>query len=190
MGVKELDFLGYTISENGVRPSNDLISKLSDMKHPKNRQELRELYGLCLQLLNHQYCQHDLLMPLNRYKKASPEEFQQEEFKERWMRVIQNLQRTLWHTHPWRPGMQLKMYIDVSFAGYGAVLLGDDKVIAMSSCGSSKPYQHSTTSRMEGLVRSLRAFRSYFYLSRSLRFTQTTRMFRECYTVVSTMPQC
>lgn len=53
----------------------------------------------------------------------------------------------------------MDMYVDASLAGYGAILFGDSKVVAMFSCGSSKRYDHSTTSEMEGLVRALRAFR-------------------------------
>lgn len=70
--------------------------------------------------------------------------------------------------------MELKVYVDASSAGYGAFLLGDEKTIAIFSCGSSKPCQHSTTSEMKGPMRSLRAFRSC--LIRSLLYIQSTRV--------------
>lgn len=57
--------------------------------------------------------------------------------------------------------MRLEVYADASSKGYGAVLLRVSKILAMLIYASSKPYEHSTTLEMEGLVRALRAFRSY-----------------------------
>lgn len=57
--------------------------------------------------------------------------------------------------------MLLKVYVDASFADYGAILLGDGKIITIFSCGAIQPYKHSTTLKMKGFVGSLHAFRSY-----------------------------
>lgn len=75
--------------------------------------------------------------------------------------MIHALQCTLWHTQPWNAGMNLKVYIDASSTEYGAILFGDDEILAMFSCTSTKKYEHSTTSKIEGLVRSLRAFKVF-----------------------------
>lgn len=55
----------------------------------------------------------------------------------------------------------MEVYVDASLARYGAILFGDAKVVAMFSCSFSKKYDHSTTSEIEGLVRTLRAFRMF-----------------------------
>lgn len=57
--------------------------------------------------------------------------------------------------------MRLEVYVDASSEGYGVVLLGDSKIVVMFSCASSKPNEHSTTSEMEGFMKTLRAFRSH-----------------------------
>lgn len=57
--------------------------------------------------------------------------------------------------------MEIKIYVDASSEGYGAILLGDSKIVAMFSCGSSKRYEHSSTLEMEGLVRTLKAFKPF-----------------------------
>lgn len=100
-GVKEIDFLGYRVSAQGIKPSNNLIEKLSDLQQPHNKQQLRELFRLCLQLLSHQYCQHDILSPQQDYKQASPKVFRTDEFERIWRQVISTLQKNLWLTNPW-----------------------------------------------------------------------------------------
>lgn len=51
--------------------------------------------------------------------------------------------------------------MDASSEDYGAIFMGYDKILTMFSCGSSKSYEHSATSEMDGLVRAIRAVRSY-----------------------------
>lgn len=57
--------------------------------------------------------------------------------------------------------MKLEVCVDAFSEGYGAILTGDSKILAMSRCSSAKSYEHSTSLDMEELVESLRAFRSY-----------------------------
>lgn len=98
-GSKSLIFLGRNISSEGISPRNELFKKFGDLKQPKNHQHLREIFGLCLQILNHQYCQHKILAPLSSYKRVASSDFA-EDFLRKWTQVIHDLQRTLWHTHP------------------------------------------------------------------------------------------
>lgn len=57
--------------------------------------------------------------------------------------------------------MNIQIYVDVSSKGYGASLLGDSNIIAMLSIGCSKHDEHSSTLEVEGLVRTLRAFKPF-----------------------------
>lgn len=75
--------------------------------------------------------------------------------------MLQALQGTLWHKQSCKLGKKMKVYRDAPSARYEIILFGDDKILAMFSCSSTKKYEHSTTSDIEGLVRSLRAFNAF-----------------------------
>lgn len=77
------------------------------------------------------------------------------------MQVIRDLQNTLWHTHPWSGCIKMEVYVDVPSQGYGAILLGDSKIEAIFSCSSNRQQAHSSTSEVESLVRTLRAFKPF-----------------------------
>lgn len=82
-GVRELDFLGCHISSEGIRLNHGLIRRFGDFNQPRNHQQLlgKELFGLCLQVINYQYCQHQILATLMSYKSAPPEYLDDQSFK-------------------------------------------------------------------------------------------------------------
>lgn len=98
------------------------------------------MFGLCVQLLNHQYYRHEILAHLVPYKKVEQEDFLQEKFPMIWNKVIKAFQCTLWHINPWQYGMKLEMYMDALSAGCGAILFGDSRILVMFSCTSAKAY--------------------------------------------------
>lgn len=63
--------------------------------------------------------------------------------------------------NPWQEDGPLKLYVDASSARFGAVLFGGEKVIAMYIRSNSRPHQHSSTSEIEGLIKSMRSVKSF-----------------------------
>lgn len=55
----------------------------------------------------------------------------------------------------------MQICVDASFERYGAIFLGDFKIIAKFSCEFSKHYEHFCTLEIEGLVITLWAFRPF-----------------------------
>jgi hypothetical protein len=45
--VKEIQYLGYVISENGISPDPKKIEAIKKMQEPRNKKELRSFLGLC-----------------------------------------------------------------------------------------------------------------------------------------------
>lgn len=71
----KVDFLGVQVSAARVESSKGLIQRMSDLKVPRNRQELRTFLGLCIQLIPNQFCQHEILHELQIFRKSEAKEF-------------------------------------------------------------------------------------------------------------------
>ena len=47
IGFYKLDFLGYTIGNNEIKPTQDLAKKIFNIDTPKNKKDVRAIIGLC-----------------------------------------------------------------------------------------------------------------------------------------------
>ena len=45
-GMEELDFAGFTVTMDGVKPTKQMISSLEGFPVPKNRTDLKSFFGL------------------------------------------------------------------------------------------------------------------------------------------------
>lgn len=72
----------------------------------------------------------------------------------------------------------MQIYVDASPERYGAILLGEAKIIAMFNCGSIKQYEYSRTSEVEGLVRTLRAFKPFILEQKFTSYSNNTSVLR------------
>ena len=156
-----VEFLGIEIGRDGIRPSSGLIKKLSDLCIPNNTKELRVVFGLLNQLVRFQGHQHAIVAPLRQYQGKPPDAFRTEEFRKVWNEVIERTQ-TEWHvlSFPQKNG-KWTVISDASSTGYGAVLLSDDKPVAMFSKSSSKTWAHSSEAEIDAILLALRAFEGY-----------------------------
>ena len=48
VGVKELIFLGFQLSQKGIAPDDSKVQAINDMKSPKNKPDLRRILGTVL----------------------------------------------------------------------------------------------------------------------------------------------
>lgn len=71
------------------------------------------------------------------------------------------MQRKIWVISPWACEEQLKLYLDASASGFGAVLFSGNKVVCMYSQTNPYPHHHFNTFEVKGLVKTLRAMRSF-----------------------------
>lgn len=60
----EVDFLGGKIIAQGLFPRSDLFGRMPALPQPKNQQDFRRLFGLCIQLMTFQGSQYQLLQGL------------------------------------------------------------------------------------------------------------------------------
>ena len=156
-----VEFLGIEIGRDGLRPSSGLIKKLSDLDLPNNTKELRVVFGLLNQLSRFQGHQHAIIAPLRQFQGKPPGAFKTEDFRRVWNEVIERAQ-TEWRvlSFPQKDG-KWTVISDASSTGYGAVLLSDEKPVAMFSKSSSKTWAHSSEAEIDAILLALRAFEGY-----------------------------
>lgn len=51
------------------------------------------------------------------------------------------------------------MYVDVSAKGFGAVLLGNHKILALYNATNPQAFHHSSVAELKGSIKSLRVFK-------------------------------
>lgn len=127
------------------------------------KQELCTIFGLCIQLMQCQRYQHHLLTNLMEYQQTSPASFQSAEFHAYYNQTMRAFQQILWTSTPWTPSMRLDMYIVASALGFAVILSGNGRIVLLCSISNPQAYHHSSTIELEGLVRSLRDSKQFFY---------------------------
>lgn len=73
-----------------------IFMKLSDLKKPRNKQELRIFFKLCIQLLPSQYKQLKLLHEIQAYKTVPAKSFNSEVFAFIRKHIVEKVQRDVW----------------------------------------------------------------------------------------------
>lgn len=72
----------------------------------------------------------------------------------------------------------MKLYVDASSSGFGAVLFSEDRIVAMFSRSNPRPYQHSSTSEIEGLIKALREMKSLLMGKKFMIYTDNWSVLR------------
>lgn len=70
---------------------------------------------------------------------------------------MEDIHKHVWKINPCQEDGQLKLYVDASSAGFKAVMFGGEKVITKYSKCNPRPHQRSSTSEIEGLIKTLKA---------------------------------
>lgn len=162
----QLEYLGYDLSEEGIRPGAKKIEAVTKFKEPTNIHELRMFLGLTSYfrkfVQNYAVLTHDLYKLLKKDHPWSWEEPQQNAF-EKLKQIL--TQRPILAVY--KPNAQTEVHTDASSKGLAGILLqkhGDAlRPVAYFSRKTSKEeaLYHSFELETLAVVESLRRFRVY-----------------------------
>ena len=91
MGQSEIEFLGHTISDKGVRTTLDKQKELKEVKEPKNVKELRAMLGLAGYYRNFVPNYAQIAEPMTRLLRKGKEFVWGNEQKEAWKTLCDRL---------------------------------------------------------------------------------------------------
>jgi len=110
------------------------------------------------QLQKFQFDQHIRIERLKPYLKLKPEDFASEEFERTWFETLAESSQT--NTLGFfDPTGDLKILVDASGNGVGAILLCNDVPIAMFSRETRTSWRHSSDLEIDGLLKALESFK-------------------------------
>ena len=121
-GVDQLNFLGHSVSKDGIRPLSDKVQAVRDFPVPTSPRQLREFLGL-VNFYHHfiPHCAH-ILQPLNSCLPACGNELHwTPEAAGAFSAIKDALTQATLLSHP-QAGAPLSIMTDVSDAAVGAVL--------------------------------------------------------------------
>uniref|UniRef100_A0A0N5BFS5 RNA-directed DNA polymerase n=1 Tax=Strongyloides papillosus TaxID=174720 RepID=A0A0N5BFS5_STREA len=160
-GKAEIKYLGFMLSENGIRPDPKKVQAIKEKEAPKNDKEVRAFIGMYSFFRRHIQNFAKIADPLhkivNNYKWTDIEE-----------KAFINLKEALINAatlKPPNPDKQYTIQTDASFQGLGAVLLQDDNPIAFAIRGLKVAEKNYEIMRLEGIaiLFALKTFRPYIY---------------------------
>ena len=128
----EINFLGFVISEKGIRPNRGKIEAIMDIPHPKNVRQLRRFLGIC---------QYQARFLINYAKEVQPlRELLKKEKRWKWSaredEAFQNVKRLfaesvmLQKPDYDRPFI---IYCDASYRGVGCILIQENVLLSSQS---------------------------------------------------------
>lgn len=159
LAKSSVEFLGAHLTESGIRPTSGLLRKINELMKPRTSQELRQFYGLLLQLNRYTFRQDKITSELDKWKRKKPIEFQSIEFDEVWKRAIGESTRDLISLEYYDENQPLTVHVDASSTGYGGVLLSGGKPMLLFSKKNPRPHEHSSVSELNAILDVLEAFR-------------------------------
>ena len=172
--VSSVEYLGAELCPEGIRPSNGLIRRLTELQKPKCAQDLRSLEGLLVQLNRYVWRQDRINELLDPWKKARPEEFRSAKFEDVWKELLSRAQTGIRTLGYWNGVGQLKMVVDASASGYGAALMDQEgNIVAMMSRKNQRPWSHSSEAELDAMLQALKTFRHLTLGRQVLVFTDS-----------------
>ena len=176
--ARETEFLGRTLSQDGVNISDDIRSRAQQMPPPTNVRELRSALGLMRCMLNH--CRIDtaslaLLQKMLKWKGDQIVRFWKEH-EDKWAEITRQFDKC-WYLNQGIPSVRLDLYVDACGHGYGFALFDADKQrLVHMGCGHLDATKLKSSGHAEALAlkRSLHSCRP-FIIGRQFRiFTDST----------------
>ncbi|XP_036318010.1 uncharacterized protein K02A2.6-like [Rhagoletis pomonella] len=133
----KIDYCGYIIDKNGIRPKKSKIQAIHNMKKPTNRDEVRSFLGLINYYGRFVKNLSSLVFPLNRLLQKEIKFNFDKDCEKAFLEVKKQLQSDSVLTH-YDPKKTLILAVDASPIGVGAVLsqLNED--------GSERPLQFAS----------------------------------------------
>ena len=122
LGVHQLQFLGHSVSENGISPLNAKVKVIRDFPTPTSQRQLRKFLGLVN--FYHRFIPHcaQILQPLNSCLTPRGKDLQwTSEAAEAFSSIKDALAQATLLSHP-QPGAPLAIMTDASDFAIGAVL--------------------------------------------------------------------
>ena len=148
---KEVEYLGYTISEGIVTPTERNLSKISDIPTPHNRKTTKRLIGalnffrdMIPNLSGRISAISDLTSEKTTFKWKP-------EFTQIINEIIEDLKLKAYQIQPDHE-KPFEIFCDASIRGVGAILVQDKKLIACFSKKLNLPQQKYTTTEQETMA--------------------------------------
>ena len=166
---REVEFLGFIVSQEGIRPNPSRIAAINDIPPPKNVRQLRRFLGVC---------QYQARFLINYAQEVQPlRDLIKKETRWRWT----NLERTAFERVKalFAESIQLQkpdyekpfiIYTDGSYQGIGGILVQEDendgfRVIATTSRSLSKQELRLFPTEVEicAVYHAIQKFRNYIF---------------------------
>jgi len=163
--LRELKFLGWVISESGVKPDPEKIKAVMDFPVPTTTKQLQGFMGLCNFFRKHVFRYADLTKPLTEiqnHKGTWPEGLWTPQRQDAFIRLKQVLTSAPVLSLP-DFDLMFETQVDASMNGVGAVLLQDTHPVAFYSKQFSEAERKLITSDQEllAVVYALTEWRCY-----------------------------
>jgi len=163
-GRKQLDYLGYRISQDGIRPDTKKVEAIKALSSPKTRKQLRSFIGMVNFYRDAWRHRSHLLSPLTKLMSPKkPFKWTNEE-QQAFEEIKNHITAESLLTYP-NFNKPFDVYTDASDRQLGAVILQDGKPIAHFSRTLNAAQRNYTTTDKETLsiVELLKEFRNILY---------------------------
>lgn len=154
-----ITFLGLTVFKEGVGPDRDKALLASQLTPPTTKAEAQSALGLVSYLRDFTPLISHFTAML--YPDKNGLRLDIDEYAREWRRLTAHLASALTVTHHWREGLDAMLYTDASQYGLGAIVLQDQRIVALASRKlSPAETRYSATDREHlGLVFAAQKFR-------------------------------
>ena len=162
--LKEISYIGHTLSEQGINPDPQKIQAITNMEAPTNREELQRILGMVTYLSKFIPHYSKISAPLRLLLEKNIE----------WHWTSDQTQaltklKSLITSHPtlkfFDPSKPIKVSVDASSKGIGAVLLQDNQPVAYASKSLTPTQQNyaQIEKEMLAIVFGCQKFHDYLY---------------------------
>ena len=164
----EIDYLGYSLSNGGVKPNRTNVEAINQFPIPKNMRELQRFIGMCSYFRKFicDFCH--LAKPLQDLIKMNPKIFK---FGQEQIDAFENLKSKLMGRPVlsiFTPNNDVELHCDGSSIGYGAILMQKDEKGKMhpifyysKRSTEQEAKYHSFELETMAIIYALRRFRIY-----------------------------
>ena len=183
-GRTEIEYLGFKVSREGIRPITSKVDAMRRIAPPKTRKQLRSFIGLINYYKDMWHKRSDTLAPLTRLTSKT--------VKWRWTHVEQKafddmkmiLSREVLLKYP-NFNKPFVIYTDASKLQLGAVITQDEQPIAFYSRKLSDAQTRYTTTEREllSIVETLKEYRSILLGQRIIVYTDHLNLTCKQYTI-------